>query len=293
MPRTSRLVQLAPGEVSSKRGKRHGPGIGLYVSCLLTILLTGLAILGPLILKSSPTDMNASERLVPPSTLHLFGTDQFGRDILVRIVSGARISLGVSLAAVAAATALGTALGTMAGYLNGPVRMAIMRGTDVMMAFPAILLAVALMAVLGSNLTNVVIAIAIVYTPTFTRLVYGAVLDIRENDFVTSAIATGATTPRIVLRHVLPNVRTPIIVQVSLSLSTAILAEASLSFLGLGTQPPTPSWGRMLSESRTFMEIAPWSAVFPGLAIMVTVLIFNLLGDSLRTALDPHRAGVR
>lgn len=263
---------------------------GLQLATIPVLVLVLGAALAPLLTRVSPTAMNPAERLMPPSRAHPFGTDQFGRDILVRATYGARISLGVGLASVAIASALGTLLGILAGYIGASVRTVIMRVTDVWMAFPAILLAVALIAVLGSNLSNVVIAIAVVYTPTFTRLVYGSVLEVKENDFIVSAVASGATTPRILWSHVLPNVRTPIIVQMSLSLSTAILAEAALSFLGLGTQPPTPSWGRMLSESRTFMEIAPWSAIFPGLAIMVTVVVFNLFGDALRSRLDPRNS---
>jgi peptide/nickel transport system permease protein len=227
-------------------------------------------------------------RLLPPSSINPLGTDEFGRDVLSRVIFGARVSLQVGLISVSIALCGGSTLGLVAGYFGGMADTIIMRLMDVIFSFPFIVLAIAIMGVLGPNLTNAMIAIGIVYLPRFARIVRGPTLAVMQEDYITACRAIGAPHVRTMVRHVLPNVLSPLIVQTALAFSTAILNEAALSFLGLGAQPPTPSWGSMLQTGRKFMVRAPWVAVFPGLAIMITVLGFNLLGDGLRDILDPR-----
>jgi peptide/nickel transport system permease protein len=260
-------------------------GAGIILFVVLVAVFAGA------IAPDDPTAQIA-RRLQPPSAEHLLGTDEFGRDQFSRLVYGSRISLYVGILSVALALATGATLGIVAGYYGGTVDNLVMRVIDSVFAFPSLLLAIAITGILGPSLTNAMLAIGIVSAPTYARLGRGAVLSATANEFVTAARALGASDRRIILRHVLPNVLAPLIVQTSLSFSTAILAEASLSFLGLGTQPPDPSWGTMLGAGRRYMEGAPWVAVFPGVAITVTVLGFNLLGDGLRDALDPRLRGV-
>ena len=231
----------------------------------------------------------SAQRLVGPTPEFPFGTDALGRDVLSRILFGARLSIRVAVLSVAIATIVGGALGLISGYLGGWADLVIGRVLDVFFAFPAILLALGIVAALGPDPSNVIIAIAVVYTPIFARVVRGPVLALRARDFVEAARAVGATSSRIVVRHVLPNLMSTLVVQVSLALSWAVLTEGALSFLGLSAQPPAPSWGVMLSEGRQYLEFATHLAVFPGLAIMVAVLGFNLLGDGLRDAMDPQR----
>jgi len=231
----------------------------------------------------------SSERLAAPSLTYPLGTDALGRDLLSRILFGARLSMEVTVFSVAAATAAGGSLGLLSGYAGGFIDLAIGRVMDVFFAFPAILLALGIVAALGPDPRNVVIAIAVVYTPIFTRVVRGPALALKSRDFVDAARAIGATPARIVLRHILPNLVSTLVVQVSLALSWAVLTEGALSFLGLSAQPPAPSWGVMLNEGRQYLEFATHLALFPGLAIMIAVLGFNLLGDGLRDALDPQR----
>jgi peptide/nickel transport system permease protein len=242
----------------------------------------------PLIAPYDPLAMEMRDRLLPPSAAHLFGTDDFGRDILSRIIYGARISLQVGMIAVGIAGSIGITLGLVAGYFGGFIDGLIMRVMDVIFAFPAILLAITIMALLGPSTANVMIAIGIVYIPIFARIVRGTTLALKALDYVEAARACGSTAWRILWGHILPGTWGEITVQVTLSLAYAILAEAALSFLGLGTQPPEPSWGSMLSFGREWVREAPWFSFFPGLAIFITVLSLNLVGDGWRDALDPR-----
>jgi peptide/nickel transport system permease protein len=260
--------------------------------------LAGLLIVGTLLAVGaaadrlplpSPLRMVSQDRMAGPSWALPLGADTFGRDLLARLVHGARLSLQVAFASVAAALVAGAALGLLAGYAGGRVDQVLMRTMDVFFSFPAVLLALGIVAALGPHPANVVLAIAVVYTPIFARVVRGPVLALKEREFVEASRALGAPAGRIVGRHILPNLASVLVVQTSIALSWAILTEASLSFLGLSAQPPTPSWGAMLNEGRQNLELAPHLAVFPGLAIMLAVLGFNLLGDGLRDALDPRQ----
>jgi peptide/nickel transport system permease protein len=252
----------------------------------VVLLLVGLAVLAPVI---APYDWNAQDiphRFGGSSPSHALGTDELGRDILSRILYGARFSLSIGVTTVALALAAGTAIGTVAGYyrrLDGYI----MRGIDVMMAFPGILLAIAIVAALGPGLVNVIVAIFVNEIPAFARLTRGMVLSLREREFVTAARVIGARNADIVRRHILVNLASPLIVFGSLRISTAILVAATLSFLGLGIQPPTPEWGAMVSTARQYIAIAPHTFVYPTLAIFVAVIAFNVLGDALRDTLDP------
>ena len=258
---------------------------------LLTVLVLLLALTAPLLFPAGPLAQDILGRLGPPSAKHWLGSDQFGRDTLTRILYGYRASLSVSLGAVLLALVLGGTLGILAAYFGGWFDRIVMRLMDVLLAFPVILLAIGIVAVLGQGQLNTALAIGVVYVPTFARLLRGPALVLRGSDYVSAAHGLGANDARIVFRHILPNLSAVILVQTSVALSTAILVEASLSFLGLGTQPPTPSLGLMLSESRSFLTLQPWPAVFSGLAILLASLGFNLLGDSLRDALDPRLRG--
>ena len=258
----------------------------------LGLLLVLAAVLGatfaPYLTPYDAISRNPPARLQGPSAEHWLGTDQLGRDTFTRILYGGRVSLAVAGASVAFALLVGGALGVVAGYYRGWLDTVIMRVTDVLLSFPAILLAIALIAFLGSGFTNLVLAIGIVYIGPFARVARAAVLTVREELFVEASRALGSRDGRIVWLAVLPSAAAPLIVEVSLRLAYAILYEASLSFLGLGTQPPTPSWGMMVSEGRRFLALAPWATIAPGLAISLVVLGFNLLGDGLRDALDPR-----
>ncbi len=260
-------------------------GIVLIVFFALTSLL-GQVGLTPY----PPLEQHPIDRLTGPSEQYWLGTDLFGRDLASRLMKGGANSLRVALFSVAIASFFGTLIGITAGYVGGFVDNVIMRVMDVFFAFPSILLALLIVVVLGHGLNNTILAIAIVYTPIFARVARGPVLSLKEMEFVTAARCLGSRPWHILFRHILPNAMAPLIVQVSLALSWSLITEAGLSFLGLGTQPPEPSWGLMLSESRGLAEIAPWLMVFPGLAIMLGVLGFNLLGDGLRDVLDPRAA---
>ena len=234
-------------------------------------------------------EVDVSRRLLAPGAGHWFGTDDLGRDVLSRVVLGAAVSLQVGVVAVGFSLVCGVTAGLLAGYYGRWLDTVLMRLMDVLFAFPAVLLAIAVIAVLGPGTTNAMIAIGLTYTPVFARVTRAAVLGVKESVYVRASRSVGASDARLLLRHVLPNAAPPIIVQTSVSLAFAVLAEAALSFVGLGTQPPAPSWGRMLSEGRGYLEDAWWMAVFPGLAIVLLVLAFNLLGDGLRDVLDPQQ----
>ena len=259
---------------------------------VILAVLVAAAILGPTIAPYDINDINVSERLQGPSTAHWFGTDELGRDVFSRVLVGARVSLTVGFIAVGIALLVGVPIGLIAGFFGGATDSWLMRFMDVLFALPAILLAIAVLAVLGPGIGSAMIAIGIVYTPIFARITRGSVLTVKESVFVRAARSLGSTDARILRSHILPNVAAPIIVQTSLSLAFAILAEAALSFLGLGVQPPAPAWGRMLADGRGFFQQAPWMAIFPGLAIVVTVMAFNFVGDGLRDALDPQQRSV-
>lgn len=257
--------------------------IGLLVIIFFIIIALGAPWLAP----GDYKEQELTNRLQAPSAEHWFGTDDLGRDILTRTIYGARISLWVGFVSVIGSIVIGTALGIMAGFFGKWVDMLISRLFDILLAFPAILLAIAIVAILGPSLQNALYAIAMVNVPTYGRLVRSKVLSLKNEEYITAAKAMGGSNARILIRHILPNSLTPIIVQGTLGISTAIIEAAALGFLGMGAQPPLPEWGKMLSDSRQFIQTAPWTVFFPGLAIMLTVLGFNLLGDGLRDVLDP------
>jgi len=263
-------------------------------SALILCGLVVVAILAPVLAPYDPYKFNLNERglpirLQPPNAKFLCGTDPLGRDVLSRIVYGSRVSLIVGFASVAIGTLLGTLLGLVSGYWEGGVDQVLQRAVDTMMALPGIVLALAVVSVLGQSLTNIILVIGLVIAPGTSRVVRGTVLSIKQNTFIDAAYAAGATPWRIVLRHILPNAFAPILIIASVWLGNAIVIEAALSFLGLGTPPPTPTWGGMLSgEGRRNLETAPYLAIFPGLAISIVVLAFNMLGDALRDLLDPR-----
>jgi len=257
------------------------------IGLAIILVNVAVAVLAPWI-AGDPLKVNVANREAPPSKEYLFGTDEYGRDIFSRVVYGARISFYISILSVVVATIFGVAIGAVAGYYGRWIDNLLMRIMDAIMSFPAILLAIGIMAVLGGHLNNVVIALGFVYIPRFARVVRGSVLSLNEKEFVEASLAMGTNDWVILWRHILPNCMAPLIVQVTVNLAYAILAEASLSFLGLGAPPPAPSWGNILSDARNFMLDAPWMTVFPGIAISLAVLGFNLFGDGLRDVLDPR-----
>jgi peptide/nickel transport system permease protein len=265
--------------LKSRAAMSGGIIIGLFVA---------LAVLAPALAPYEPLHGRLVDRLQAPGLSHWFGTDELGRDVLSRVLFGARISLQIQIAAVGLALVLGTALGVVSGYLGGWPDTLIMRVVDIMMAFPGIFLALAIIAALGTGLGNVIVASAIFLVPQFARVVRGSVLTLKEKEFVEAARALGEGDLTIVMRYLLPNSLAPIIVQTTLRMATVLLTASGLSFLGLGVQPPSPEWGAMLSNARAYMITAPHVATVPGLAIMLVVLGFNLLGDGLRDALDPR-----
>src|SRR5687768_845461 len=254
---------------------------------ILTVLLVLSALAAPLLAPHDPNMQDTSRRLEAPSKGHPLGLDDLGRDVLSRIVFGARVSLRVGFSVVILASIVGVTLGAISGYFGGILDLLVMRLCDILLAFPGILLAIALVAVLGPSLNNVVLALATIGWVGYARLVRGQVLKVREMEYVTAARALGARSPRVIIRHVLPNVINPVIVMATLGLAGAILSEAALSFLGLGVQPPTPSWGAMLTAGRRYLGLANHLAIFPGAAIMLAVMGLNFLGDGLIDALDP------
>ena len=259
----------------------------IRVGLVIVLVAVLAALVGPALSPYNPAAQELARRLEPPTLSHPFGLDELGRDILARLLAGARISLLVGLAVVSVSSVVGMLVGSIAGYFGGRVDDVISRVVDVLMAFPGILLAIALVAVLGPSLTNVVLALSVIGWVGYARLVRGQALRARELDFVHAARALGACSPRVVLRHVLPTAFPAVVVQATLGMAGAIIAEASLSFLGLGVQPPTPSWGTMLDAGRAHLFDAPHLTIFPGLAIALLVLGFNFLGDGLRDRVDP------
>jgi peptide/nickel transport system permease protein len=254
----------------------------------LVLIFSAVAILGSRVAPYGFSEQHVRDRLQPPGSAYLLGTDEFGRDILSRLLFGASISFQVGVISVGISGVAGVLFGLLAGYRGGWVDAVLSLVMDVVFAFPAILLAIAIIAMLGSSLPNVMLAIGIVNTPTFMRVVRGSTLSLRRSSYVEAAVSLGAAPARVIARHVFPNLVAPVIVLASLNFAFAVLAEASLAYLGLGNKPPSPSWGSMVSGSYGFLEIAPWAALFPGLAIALTVLGFNLLGDGVRDALDPR-----
>jgi peptide/nickel transport system permease protein len=281
---TADIPHESPGARAWRRLKKRRTAM---VALAILVVLTLLAIFAPLIATHDPTQQSWRAVRQAPSWMHWFGTDEVGRDIFSRIVYGTRASLSAGVISVAIAIVAGVPLGLLAGYAGGWVDALISRITDAMLASPFLILAIALAAFLGPSLQNAMIAIGITATPVFVRLTRGQVLSIKMEDYVEAARAVGDTRLRIAFTHILPNVMPQLLVQGTLTIATAIIAEASLSFLGLGQQPPAPSWGSMLNVAQRFLSNAPWMAVFPGIAIFLTVLSFNLLGDGLRDALDP------
>lgn len=268
------------------------PGFNLFnVALAMILVLVTVALAAPLVAPYDPLHQNILQRLKGPSAAHWLGTDQLGRDVLSRIIYGLRSSLAISAGAVFTALLAGSVLGLASAYYRGWTDRIIMRFMDVLFAFPVMLLAIGVIALLGPGAFPTGAAIAIVYTPIFARLLRGPALVIAASDYVLSARAIGASDLRIIVMHILPNLASVILVQLSLLLSSAILVEASLSFLGLGTQPPQPSLGMMLSEGRNFLFLAPWAAVFSGLAILIVAFALNLFGDALRDDLDPRLRG--
>ena len=260
----------------------------LAMGGMLVALLLLLAVAAPWIAPHDPVRGELDDHLQPPSSRYWFGTDTFGRDVFSRTIHGARISLGIGAAVQVSALTIGVTLGLLSGFYGGTVDNLIMRLAEIIFAFPGLLFAIAIMAVIGPSLHNVFIALGLVSWTSLARVVRGAVLAVKGQEFVEAARALGASNRRIIVRHLLPNIVAPAIILVTLGIGGAILAEASLSFLGLGAQPPTPSWGSMLTVGRDYLTEAPWLSIYPGVAIFLTVMGFNLLGDGLRDLLDPR-----
>jgi len=266
-----------------------GGSWSILIALAWLVIVIAIGVFAPLVAPLDPNAQDLSNRLRPPLTDgHLLGTDVLGRDVLSRLIYGTRVSLVVGFATVVLSVVLGVAVGLVSGYLGGVVDTVFMRIVDAWLAFPFLLLAIAIVAMLGPGLNNALLAIAIINIPTFGRLMRSRVLSVKQEDFVLAARAMGMTNRRILFRHILPNSWTPIMVQGTLGFATAVIEAAALGFLGLGAQPPQPEWGTMLADARGFIQLAPWTMFFPGLAIMLTVLGFNLLGDGLRDVLDPR-----
>ena len=292
-----RVAGVGEPIVRAPEASRFRRGIGriarrdrlAIIAALVLVAAVLAALLAPWLPLLDPDTVDTPNRLRPPLTPgHRLGTDEFGRDLLARLIWGARVSLLAGVATAAAAMAIGVTLGILGGFYTGWVETVVMRLTDILMAFPYILLAIAIVAGLGPGLRNAMIAIAIVGFPIYTRLVRGVVLSLREREFVEAARALGANDPLILVRHILPHLLSPVIVAFSLDVGAKILATAGLSFLGLGTQPPTADWGSMLATGRQFVVLSPHVVLLPGLAIFVIVLALNLVGDALRDLLDPR-----
>jgi len=254
----------------------------------LVIIEVILAVFAPLVAPYDPVKMDLRSARQPPSSEHLLGADELGRDVLSRIIYGCRISLTLGLVSVGIGLSFGMLLGSPSGYFGGRFDIVVMRFIDVLMSFPTILLAILVVTVVGPGLYNAMLAVGVAQIPLYARLIRGLILTLKEKEFVDAARALGVGNTRIISRHILPNCLSPLLVQVTLNIASAILSAAALGFLGLGAQPPTPEWGAMLSKGRMYMRVAPHITIFPGLAIMLTVLAFNLMGDGLRDAMDPR-----
>jgi peptide/nickel transport system permease protein len=278
---------VAAGVRGGRQWRRATRSTVVVLGAAFAVLIVLLALFADALAPHAPDEQNFDLIEARPSAAAVFGTDRFGRDVLSRVIHGSRISLYVALTSIVGAMAVGGALGLLAGYVGGAWDNGINRVLDVFFSVPGLLLAVGIAAMRGPGVNSAVLAIAILYVPIFARVMRGPVLAERAKDYVEAVRALGASRLSVALKHVLPNVISPFVVQGTVALSQAILIEASLSYLGLSAQPPTPSWGNMLNEGRTYLETAPWISVFPGIAIMITVLAFNLIGDGLRDALDP------
>jgi peptide/nickel transport system permease protein len=284
------VIDVDAGEAPWQRALRHLVKRRAAIAGLGVVLFfIALAVLAPLVSPYDPLATNWGAVRKPPTMLHPFGTDEIGRDVLARVIWGARASLAAGLVSVSLALAVGVPIGLVSGYVGGFVDGTLMRMIDAVLAIPFLILAIALAAFLGPSLTNAMIAIGVSQTPIFARLTRGQVLSVKHEEYIEAARAIGNPHHRIVLRHIFPNIVPPLLVQATLAAAAAIIAEASLSFLGLGEQPPDPSWGSMLNTAKNFISQAPWMAVWPGLAIFGLVLSLNLFGDGLRDALDPRR----
>lgn len=280
-----RRVARNPRQAIRALMRHHLTGV---IAGMVLVLIVLAAVFAPWLAPGDPTDMQPMDRLKSPQEAGVMGTDVFGRDVLSRILFGARISLVVGGVSVLLAAMIGTVLGLVSGYLRGWQDYLIMRVMDVLFSFPSILLAILIVSINGAGFVSIMLAIVLVQTPIFARVVRGAVLVTSQVDYVQAAQAAGASTSRILFRHILPNVMAPMLVQMALSISGAVVMEAALSYLGLGAVPPTPSLGSMLSENRVAMEQAPWAIFFPGLALGILVLTINLFGDTVRDMLDPR-----
>ncbi len=258
---------------------------------VVTIGLCLIALLAPALSPRDPLKMDFRAQLTPPTWAYPLGADSFGRDVMSRLIHGARISLGISLGAVLLSVTIGVPLGCVAGYMGGLTDEVFMNIADGLLSLPPLVIAVALVGTLGPSVPNVVFALTVVYAPRFARLSRATVLSLRDQDFVQAVWALGANGVRILARHIVPNTLAPLLVLTTVTFGQALIAESGLSFLGLGAQPPTPTWGSMLSESQAFIQQAPWLPIFPGLAIMLAVLAFNILGDAVRDAIDPKLRG--
>jgi len=283
-PKGNPIGNFFRGRLWRRLSKRKSALVGLAV----VLLMVFVAVFAPLLAPYDPAAQSWTLVRKAPSMAHWFGTDEAGRDMLSRIIWGARASLLAGLTSVAIAMAIGVPLGLAAGFLGGIIDGFISRFTDAMLACPFLILAIAFAAFLGPSLTNAMLAIGITATPLFIRLTRGQVLSIKAEEYIEAASAVGNPQWRIAVRHILPNILPQLMVQATLTIASAIIAEASMSFLGLGLQPPAPSWGSMLNSAQRFLSNAPWMALWPGMAIFMTVLSFNLLGDGLRDALDPR-----
>lgn len=267
-----------------KRLKKNKAAV---VGGFFIVLFIVVSLIGPFFTSMDPNKVVILDKLQPPSSEHWFGTDNFGRDIFTRIIHGMALTLKVGFLSVAIGGSIGTVLGIVSGYYGGKVDTIIMRLMDILLAFPGILLALAIVSVLGGSLTNVIIAVAVFSVPAFARIVRGSTLSVRKLEYIDAVRALGASDFRIIFKHILPNIMSPIIVQATLRIATAVLTASGLSFLGLGAQPPAPEWGAMLNDGRTYITTAPHIILFPGIMIILVVLAFNIFGDGLRDALDP------